>query len=410
MNLSASSSIKEKLKLRNFKLNTLLEVTNAINGNLRKGELLSVFKDTLTDKLQIGKAVLFMYDREWNLDLAYGLEDEEVNIEVERDLMDIERMMVLNTHPNTRLTSFDVVVPIYHNAAPLAFLLLGDLAGEKIEVSPIIKHLPFIQTLTNVITVALENKRLYLESLEQAAVRRELELASKMQSMLIPSELPHNEQLDVAAFYKPHQEVGGDYYDFVQVNDEEVAFCMADVSGKGVSAAILMSNFQGNIRVLMEASISLEEMVHTLNERILGSAKGEKFITLFVARYHIKKRRLSYINAGHNPPLLATDKGVQELEEGCTILGMFDEIPRLTVGDIKLPEKAVIIAYTDGVTELEDEKGEQFGAERLASALERNIGEKNMEKLLNNIFTELESYRGRTNYIDDIALLGCRFH
>jgi sigma-B regulation protein RsbU (phosphoserine phosphatase) len=406
---SSATNIKEKLKLRNFKLNTLLDVTNGINSNLSKKKLLGIFHDILTNELRIGKAVLFIYDKKWNRELNYGVDDEKVDIQVKRDLMELERITVLNTHPNERLTNFDVVVPIHHNGAPLAFLLLGDLVGEKIEVSPIIKHLPFIQTLTNVITVALENKRLQAESLRQAALKRELELASKMQSMLIPNELPHNEKLDVAAFYQPHQEVGGDYYDFVQISEDEIAFCMADVSGKGVSAAILMSNFQGNIRALMETSMSLEDMVATLNERILASAKGEKFITLFIARYSIKTRKLIYINAGHNPPLLATKSGIKELQNGCTILGMFDQLPSVNAGMEMLPEEAVVVSYTDGVTEIENNEGEQFGMERLADAITLN-GSKSMEVMLGAIFQNIETHRGKMNTVDDIALLGCRFH
>ena len=115
--------------------------------------------------------------------------------------------------------------------------------------------------------------------------------------------MPHTEELDVGAFYKPHQEVGGDYYDFVEVNENEIAFCIADVSGKGVSAAILMSNFQGNIRALMESSMPLEEVILTLNDRINASANGEKFITLFHCQIQQEDSQvLSYINAGHNPP------------------------------------------------------------------------------------------------------------
>jgi sigma-B regulation protein RsbU (phosphoserine phosphatase) len=390
-------------------LNTLLEVTNGINGNLTKKKLLGIFHDILTNELHIGKAVLFIFDKRWNREFQYGVEGDKVDIQVKRDLIELERITVLNTHPNKRLAAFDVVVPIYHNGAALAYLLLGDLVGEKLEVSPIIKHLPFIQTLTNVITVALENKRLHSESLRQAAMKRELELASKMQSMLIPNELPHNEKLDVAAFYQPHQEVGGDYYDFVQFSEDEIAFCMADVSGKGVSAAILMSNFQGNIRALMETPTSLENMVSTLNQRILASAKGEKFITLFIAKYRISTRKLTYINAGHNPPLLATGDGIKELQTGCTILGMFDELPALKTGTETLPNEAVVISYTDGVTEIENQKGEQYGMERLSEAMSRHQSA-NMKDMLEAIYQDVDNHRGRMNTVDDIALLGCRFH
>jgi sigma-B regulation protein RsbU (phosphoserine phosphatase) len=113
-------------------------------------------------------------------------------------------------------------------------------------VSPIIKHLNFIQTLTNIIIVAIENMRLFKESLRQESIKKELELASKMQNMLIPnpSILPRNEKIRMTAFYLPHMDVGGDYYDFIELGKHEFGFCISDVSGKGMSAAFLMSNFQ----------------------------------------------------------------------------------------------------------------------------------------------------------------------
>jgi len=171
-------------------------------------------------------------------------------------------------------------------------------------VSPVIKHLHFVQTLSNIIVVAIENIRLFNESLRQEALKKELELASKMQSMLIPRKetLPRNEKLHLTAFYHPHFDVGGDYYDCIILNKDEVGFCIADVSGKGISAALLMSNFQANLRALFTHEISLPALVERLNERVISSANGEKFITLFIAKFNYRTNDLVYINAGHNAP------------------------------------------------------------------------------------------------------------
>ena len=117
-------------------------------------------------------------------------------------------------------------------------------------MSPVVKHLRFIELLTNVLIVALQNKRLELERVRQEATRRELELAADLQSMLVPADWPRDRDVDVAAFYKPHLEVGGDYYDVFSVDEDRLVFCMADVSGKGIAAAFLMSNFQANLRAI----------------------------------------------------------------------------------------------------------------------------------------------------------------
>ena len=117
----------------------------------------------------------------------------------------------------------------------------------------------YVQTISNIIIVAIENIRLFQESLRQEAMRKELELASKMQNMLIPhsGSLPNNERVRINAFYHPHLEVGGDYYDYLELGPDEIGFCISDVSGKGMSAALLMSNFQANLRALFTHDISL---------------------------------------------------------------------------------------------------------------------------------------------------------
>src|SRR5690606_24512848 len=176
---------------------------------------------------------------------------------------------------------FDVIIPVFHKETAVAYVLIGDIDEEKQGLSPIIKHLKFIQTITNIIVVAIENKRLQIESLEKEALRKELEVASQMQAMLIPSaeNLPKNPYLHIATYYRPHSQVGGDYYAFLWLNESEFGLRVADVSGKGVSAAILMSNFQANLRALFTSNISLIDLVKELNDLLNTSAHGEKFIT-----------------------------------------------------------------------------------------------------------------------------------
>ena len=111
----------------------------------------------------------------------------------------------------------------------------------------------FIQTITNLIVVAIENNKMAVEQLKQAAMKKELELAAQMQSLLFPPSLPSNESYEIHATYLPHQEVGGDYYDYIPLSDHEFAICMADVSGKGIAAALLMANFQANLHALIHS-------------------------------------------------------------------------------------------------------------------------------------------------------------
>lgn len=395
-----------KILIRDQKLGALLEITNAINSNLSKSKLFAIYEFVLREQLNIGKLVLFLNEGEWDMALKFGT-DSDVDIDIRRDLLAITEITEVNSKVEGPFKEFDVVVPVYHKTKPLAYLLIGDVMEEALMVSPIIKHLPFVQTLTNIIAVAIENKNLVNESLRQEGMKKELELASEMQAMLLPTSLPSNNNLDIAVFYQSHQQVGGDYYDFIELSDGEVCFCIADVSGKGVSAAMLMSNFQANLRALVHYSATLGELIDALNRKVLESAKGEKFITLFVAKYNIKTREMNYVNAGHNPPFLISDE-ITLLKAGCPGLGMLDEIPLITEGRISIPAGSSLFCYTDGLVETENEQNKEYGMEGLEESLKKNRAKKPNE-INTNVLIDLKTYKGRTNYADDIALLSCKF-
>jgi len=395
-----------KILVRDQKLKALLEITNAINSNLSKSKLFAIYEFVLREQLSIGKLVLYLNEGEWDMALKFGTTGE-LEIDVKRDLLGINEIMEVNSHVEGPFKEFDVVVPVFHKTKPLAYLLIGDVMEEVMMVSPVIKHLPFVQTLTNIIAVAIENKNLVNESLRQEGLKKELELASEMQAMLLPASLPSNNHLDIGVFYQSHQQVGGDYYDFIELSEDEVCFCIADVSGKGVSAAMLMSNFQANLRVLVHHSVTLADLIEALNRKVLESAKGEKFITLFVANYNIKTREMKYVNAGHNPPFLISSE-INLLDKGCPGLGMLDEIPVIKEGRIIIPEGSSLFCYTDGLVETENESNKEFGMDGLQESLEKHRNSKPNE-MNSQVLNDLKEYKGRTNYADDIALLSCKF-
>lgn len=397
-------------QIKDIKLNSLLEITKAINNNFSTEQLLKLFEDVLENQLNIGRLVLFSNENEngWKCILKYGVGAEYADISVERDLLPIREIGTISFSKKALNRSFEIVVPVYHKSLPLAYVLIGDLE-DKVEVSPAIKHLPFVQTLTSIIVVAIENKKLAKETIRQAAMRKELELASEMQSMLFPSTLPHDSKLDTAAFYLPHQQVGGDYYDFIWLNENECAFCVADVSGKGVAAALLMSNFQANLRILFSHTTSLTELVRELNAKVMANAKGEKFITLFIAKYNLVTHTLTYINAAHNPPLMANGNSITALKIGCTGLGMFDEITRIKEGIVNITPGTTIVCYTDGLVELENDNSEDFGMDSLKELIRKNP-ELDMKALNKKIMETLIEYKQSKPYIDDIALFSVRIH
>jgi sigma-B regulation protein RsbU (phosphoserine phosphatase) len=401
----------KRLKLYSFKLNALLEITQAINDNLSISHLLKRYESILKDELNIGRIVLFMYNEKWDIILTSGLDkDDYSNINVEEDLMHIDEISFVTSSPEEKLKNYDIVIPVITQDTPLAYVLIGDIDEEAEGVSPTIKHLHFIQTISNVIIVAIENIRLFNESLRQEAMKKELELASRMQNMLIPENatLPQAKHVQFNAFYHPHFSVGGDYYDCIELNKNEYGFCIADVSGKGISAAILMSNFQANLRALFTDEIPLDQLVEKLNDRVMASAKGEKFLTLFIGKYISNTKELKYINAGHNPPILfeKSSKKISMMRVGCVGMGMLDDIPKIEMGSHIVTEPSKLLCYTDGLVELVDEEGVEFGTEKIEKHLSNH---RSIQQNIQEIIESQQILEGNQAIFDDITILGIDF-
>jgi sigma-B regulation protein RsbU (phosphoserine phosphatase) len=354
----------DRLTISKFKLDSLLDITLSINANLPTDELLSKYEFILRNSLGIGKILIFkLSGNTWECLLNGGFSKAIEEIDVRNRLRGV--CDIFCNASTLGLEGVDIIVPVYHNNVHTAFVLIGDIEEEGQGMSPVLKHLNFIQTLSSIIIVAVENIRLFNESLRQEAFKKELELAARMQMMLIPdnSQMPKNPKIVVNGFYFPHYEVGGDYYDCIRLSETKTGFCIADVSGKGISAAILMSNFQASLRALFTSDIELENLVRKLNSIVVINASGEKFITLFVARYDHETRVLEYINAAHNPPVLYnTQTGeILYLRTSCVGIGMLDEIPSVKKSEVIIEDYSKIVCYTDGLSELKYANGKDIG-------------------------------------------------
>jgi sigma-B regulation protein RsbU (phosphoserine phosphatase) len=402
--------ITEKTKVLEFKLRALLDLTHAINANRAIGELLDLYKTVMNKELGIDKLVLFQKsESNWIPLFQFGIDGVPEPIKDETFFHGGQSTALANSAVGNN-DAFDIVIPVYHNDIPIAYVLTGDLEEDQLGMSRAVKHMNFVQTFTNVMLVAIRNKKLAEENLRQEILRKELELAAEMQAILVPHELPVTNTFEISAVYRPHQQVGGDYYDFAFLNEDEFMFCVADVSGKGVSAAFLMANFQAYLRAIFQyLQLPLEEAVKELNQRVMRSAMGEKFITFFVATYNTSTRMLQYVNCGHNPPVLVNKNDeVRFLSQGSIGLGILESIKNVSKGTMLVEPGSTLVCYTDGLVELENEDNQEYGTDRLINVITTgSYG--SMDELNRQIMEDINTYKGSMPYVDDIALLTCRF-
>jgi phosphoserine phosphatase RsbU/P len=404
-----SSILKTKYDLKELELNSLLEITQAINNNLPEESLYKIYNFTLRANLNIKKLALYVLDEKWNCKVNFGSNLDFNRIALEEKFLECNQVAVINKeNTDSPFSEFDKVLPVSHKDKILAFVFVGGYEHKTVLNEPEV-NTTLIQALSNIIIVAIENKKLARRQLRQEALRKELEIAKNVQQLLFPKNLPYDDILQLKATYIPHYAIGGDYYDYLRLSDDMFLICIADVSGKGVPAAILMSNFQASLHTLIRKTQDLKEIIPELNFQILKNGNGENFITFFIAFYNIKEKKLYYVNSGHNPPILIQKSGWRLLNIGTTILGSFKTLPFLEVGEIEDLDSFFFFAYTDGLTELFNEKDEEFGSERLEQFITENYNA-DLNDIHNQMIRELNNFKGAKKYHDDITFLSCRYN
>ncbi len=383
--------------IRDLEMNALLEITQAINNNLSESDLYRIYRFTLLADLKVKKLAMFVDGQAWQCEVYFGTSTNWSGVSLPSKHLKYRDIVEL--HESDDFQEFSHAFPVHHKERLLAVVFIEGYSGE-IDIT-------FLKALTNILIVAIENKKLARRQLEQEAYRKELEIAKKVQNFLFPKQLPRSTRLKIDAVYLPHQDIGGDYYDYLPLDEDRFMVCIADVSGKGVPAALLMSNFQAALRTLTRKTQNLLEVIAELNHTTYASSDGDNFITFFLGMYDFKQKSFEYVNCGHNPSILFCEDGIRLLEEGTTILGMFDPLPFLEMKRIENMDEFLFFAYTDGLIEAFNKADEQFGLDRLLDII-KDHGFENLNILHQYIFKALDDFREDTPYHDDITMISCQ--
>ena len=251
--------------------------------------------------------------------------------------------------------------------------------------------------------LSIENALLLHAAIEKERIDKELQVASEIQKLLIPQTLPESSFLEISAQYLPCKEVGGDFYDVIKIDDHRFIFIVADVSGKGIPGAMVVSNMQATLRAFLEYSSDLKSVVSKLNDAIIRQTTSDRYITFFIGMYDHTAETFTYINAGHNPPILINKKGeIRELRKGGVFIGY---VPwEYESETIPMVRGDTIIMYTDGLVEAMNEKEDEFEFPRLKALASENRTASCL-KLKELIFTHVKEHIGDSPMTDDFTLL-----
>jgi sigma-B regulation protein RsbU (phosphoserine phosphatase) len=257
--------------------------------------------------------------------------------------------------------------------------------------------------------VAITNARLYGEAIEGARIAEQMRLAGHIQRRMIPEKAPNVCGLDIAATYIPCFDVGGDFYDFIELGDNKIGIAIADVIGKGIPAAIMTSSFRGALRAYSECHCWADELLETvrrLNKMACKECAAGEFISLFYGVIDAGKRTITYCNCGHEPPALFRGKHITDLSKGGLVLGVLPNAEYQSE-TVSLNENDYLLFYTDGLIDAANFEGDTWGRERLLKSVGKcHPGSASM--VINNILGFRRRFVGLASQVDDTSMVVVR--
>lgn len=334
--------------------------------------------------------------------------DELLNTIRKYEYMKIETAcnsdIIKNKFPALYESGVELIVPMQIQGKVKGLILLGKRLN-NVDYSE--NDIEFIYSVGSLAIISLENRRLFKEALEKQKLEEELEFAREIQQNLLPSEIPKTNNFDISAINLPSKQVGGDYFDFIKVDEGKYIIAIADVSGKGIPAALLMANIQAFLQVISRQNIDIAVATGLINDLITANTSDGRFITFFWGLLDDNNKTFTYVNAGHNPPFLIRNNNPIRLSEGGIILGVMKTMMPYNSSTIKLESGDKIILFTDGVSEAMNDQSEEFSEERLEK-IAIQTASLDSSKTISSIRKSIEAFANGAPQSDDLTLMAVK--
>ena len=403
-------STNRNLDRRIHELNTLFDLSKEFNLLVDREKISRIFKFALLGQLFIRKFFLIFKNQDSiSLLASNGLKTEpdqsqieELFNEVESDVLEVDETC---RDKNTFIRENEIAALIGMTIQNEKVAVIG--VGQRANKVPFKEaDFNFLRSLANLAVISIQKTYFLEDRIDKERMEEELSIAKSIQQGLLPDPIPKIKGVDLAARNISSREVGGDYFDVAETPDGNSILAIADVTGKGVPAALLMANLQSMLHVLLPVDIELFEATGRINNLIHRNTPPDKFITFFWAKYVSTHKIFRFVNAGHNPPLIlrAGESEFDELSDGGLLLGAMETMAPYKQTDIQLNPDDLIVCYTDGVNEaMNPARDEEYDVERLKKCILNNR-DKTSEEILEAIVKDVLSYSGN-KLDDDLTLL-----
>ena len=406
--------------------NAMLTVSQLLSTKIELNELLGIIINELVDVIRAEGGTLYLVDHSTNelysrilLDDIGELQEIRLHLGegIAGDVALTGRLVnIRDAYKDTRFQSEFDQQSGYHTRS----MLVVPLRNHQQEIIGVVQLVNkrggyftsrderLVIAMAAQVAVSIENARLYAQEIEQRLLNQELETAREIQRSFLPETPPQIDGWDIASFWRPMRDVGGDFFDFVMLPDGRLGVVIADVSGKGIPAALFMAYSETVIRFAMTLDLSPGEMLARANQFMIANSKSKMFTTVFIGLLDTKSGVFEYANAGHNPPLIyrSSDQQATYLDVSGVALGIFNDA-HFASHRTMLSSDDILMLYTDGLIEAIDAHEEEYGEERLSSLLQR-VASQNASDMIRNVVHAIEEFAAVDGIFDDLTLLVLR--
>lgn len=398
--------INKQLDAKVNQLSALFDLSKEFSGILKKEMVGKLLVYSIIGQMLVSKYAVYIISEEQFSPLenkfpGETLEKLLLKYQVKEISESITGNVLKDEMPELKELGVELIVPMQLQGENKGFIILGNrISGQKYSKTDI----EYVYSIGSLAIISIENSRLFEEMLEKQRMEKDLELARNIQQNLLPKSIPQSEKLQIAAFNKSAKKVGGDYYDVIKLDDDHILIAIADVSGKGVQASLLVANLQAFLKSICKQNLPLDEATNQINDLVSENTIMGSFITFFWGVINLKEMSLTYVNAGHNPPLLIRNGEIEKLKVGGMIIGVMETMIPYNSDTIKLESKDALVLFTDGISEAMSINGEEFSDERLEN-IAASFSDKPSDEFMELLMEDINNFTRGAEQSDDITAL-----
>ena len=416
---SKSTIIKsqKETEQRNLLLTTIFEMNQHFGRLFKSEEILQSLQRYIMGQLRVINFAILIYEQ-GEYKTAVNRLEKEIDIVKNHDsllsIFKTEEVEDLDVNEEfigeLQAAKVQIVSPIITSDDNKGIILIGKQLNSSGFSE---RELNFISALSNAAGLSLDNGKYIEQYISEVTHRKslenEMETANEIQKLLLPSRTCDSiADFSISGTSEPARYAAGDYYDFIQLPDKRLLFFIADVSGKGIPASLIMANVQAALRILANLDLPIDQLILQINDLVYQNTSADRFVTAFLGILNTKDKCLEYINAGHNAPvIIREDDSISKLDEGGLILGFMNKNCHYEIGRTSLNQDELLFLYTDGVTEALNSNTQEYGEDRLIEFLKKNKHLSTCD-ICNNVVDDVNKYAKDTPQYDDITVLAIK--